>query len=150
MPKLSILHRKQIDYGYCLPACVEMVLALYGLNRTQQEIAQSLGTIPDFGTPAPNILRLQSRTLAVSRQIGDPVLLVDALARNVPPIVEVDTRFLSYWDEACLHVILIAAMGDDSVLIHDPAFDEPKTIHLDDLLLAWIEKDNQTILIERR
>ena len=150
MPSIEVSHRKQIELGYCLPACVEMVLALYGMNRTQQDIAHVIGTNTILGTRAPNILRLQSKGMAVSRQVGDKALLIDSIARGIPPIIEVDTGSLPYWDEACPHAILITAIEGDNAIVHDPAFDEPMTMRFDDLMLAWIEKDNYTILIERR
>ena len=49
MPTLpySVPHRMQEQYGFCLPACVEMVLAYYGINRSQRSLAVELGVIED-------------------------------------------------------------------------------------------------------
>ena len=36
MLELSVPHIQQIEDGYCLPACVEMVLAFYGIQRSHE------------------------------------------------------------------------------------------------------------------
>ncbi|MBE7469862.1 MAG: hypothetical protein DPW09_20670 [Anaerolineae bacterium] len=36
---LPIPHRPQLADGYCLPACVQMVLAYWGIERDQAELA---------------------------------------------------------------------------------------------------------------
>ena len=49
MPKLFVPHVRQIEDGYCLPACVEMVLVFYGIHRPQAQIAKQLDIIEGAG-----------------------------------------------------------------------------------------------------
>ena len=70
MPKLHVPHHEQLGIGYCLPACVEMVLAHFGIESNQNDLARTLGMIKDVGVPAPNVVRLTSRQLSVRREIG--------------------------------------------------------------------------------
>ncbi|RMF26161.1 MAG: hypothetical protein D6759_20150 [Chloroflexi bacterium] len=47
---LPIPHFQQSTDGYCLPACVRMVLAYLQIERSEAEISHLLGT-QTFGTP---------------------------------------------------------------------------------------------------
>ena len=92
MPKLFVPHVRQIEDGYCLPACVEMVLAF---------IAQ-----------------------------------------------------LTHWhgEESQHVVLLIAIQGDiDGIAtINDPAFDAPMNLPMNELILAWLDRDNYFATIRRK
>ena len=46
-----VQHYRQSSPGACLPACVRMVLAAMGDERTEQQLAATLGSY-EFGTPA--------------------------------------------------------------------------------------------------
>jgi predicted double-glycine peptidase len=71
------------------------------------------------------------------------------LARKIPPIVFVSTQDLSYWDEATQHAVVIAGIDETHVSLHDPAFpDAPKTIPIDEFMLAWLEMDEFYALIQ--
>src|SRR5262245_49114014 len=107
MPNLTVPHRRQLDFGYCLPACIEMVLAYYGISRSQAEIATQLGLVKGVGAPASRVMRLASRSLRVAHHKGDWPDLVAALESGVPPIVGVRTNQLPYWSEDTFHVVLL-------------------------------------------
>ena len=63
--QLSVPHRHQIGDGFCLPACVEMVLASLSAQHNQINIGHALGTKPNIGTPFSAITRLASRLRAL-------------------------------------------------------------------------------------
>ncbi len=48
---IQLSHAQQSTEGYCLPACVQMVLAYWGLQRSEAAIRRVLGTRA-FGTPS--------------------------------------------------------------------------------------------------
>jgi len=148
MPNLphSVPHRRQERYGFCLPACVEMVLAYYGINRSQRSLAVELGVIEDVGAPVAHVKRLAGRHLVATSATGEESDLLELLEWGVPPIVAVDTRQLPYWEETSAHAIVLAGVTGESstrlALIHDPAFPQPVTVSLGDLLLAWDDLQN--------
>ena len=148
MPRLNIPHRIQQRDGFCLPACVEMVLAYYGIERSQTDLAKVLGVIPQVGVSASNVLRLASRRLTVSRQIGIKEDLLQQLANGIPPILEVNTSQLPYWTQDTYHVVLVGEIDQDTVLVHDPTFKDPKAIPFNELQLAWDDMDNYYTLIQ--
>lgn len=82
---LAVPHYRQLRDGYCLPACAQMVLAYWGIERKQQVLAQQLQTMPDVGTPASRIRLLSSNVMQVTYQAGSLIDLRDALAQKVPP-----------------------------------------------------------------
>jgi Peptidase_C39 like family len=152
MPSLLVSHLEQLDFGYCLPACIEMVLAYRGIARTQVQLAQQLGMIEDLGVPAPNVSKLTSRQITVQRQTGRIEDLLFALANDIPPIMEVRTGGLSYWDtDDTYHVVVLVGLEDISgkwiATVNDPAFPKPKLLDFNDLQVAWDERDNYFTLI---
>ena len=158
MPNLNIPHRKQKGFGYCLPACVQMVLAYFGTERSQDDLAKQMSMIVNAGTPASRVLRLASRDLHVLWQPGTVADLINAIVDGTPPILPVATRQLSYWREDTYHVVLLAGIDDIDnpniddrpVLIYDPARDEPMTIRLDELMLAWDDMENYFALLKQQ
>ena len=155
MPKLDVSFIQQKGAGYCLPACVQMVLAFNGMQRSQEDIAMQLGIIEDAGIPASRVLRLTSRQLDVTRRKGEPEDLLRSLADSTPPIVEVQTNQMAYWNgEATAHVVLLAATQDDAgkqyAIVNDPAFDGPKTVLMGELILAWDDMQNLCATIRRK
>ena len=50
-------HKQELPYS-CLPACVRMVLAFYGLQRSESELRALLKTRPGGTSPAHVMLRL--------------------------------------------------------------------------------------------
>ena len=93
---LQVPHRLQLADGYCLPACVQMVLAYWGIEQDQHVLAAQMETIADGGTPGPRVKRLQSRTLNVTYGDGEISDLQSAIQRGTPPIALVLTSELPY------------------------------------------------------
>ena len=61
---LKVRHcRQEFNYS-CVAACVRMVLAHHGQNRTEAELRQLLNTPPD-GTPTRNLTVVASLGFAV-------------------------------------------------------------------------------------
>jgi hypothetical protein len=126
-----------------------MVLAYYGISRSQVEIATNLGLIEGVGVPASRVTRLTSSTLRATRKTGELTDLLTALESSVPPIIEVRTNQLPHWDEDTFHVVLLTGVEGNAAYISDPAFDIPVTVSVGNLLLAWDETDDYFTLIEQ-
>lgn len=86
MPKiLTVPHYQQLADGYCLPACVQMVLSYWGINREQPDLAKELKMVPQAGTPGSRLKLLSSPDLDVVYQSGNLSDLKDALNVGIPP-----------------------------------------------------------------
>lgn len=153
MPRrLSVPYHPQEADIYCLPACVQMVLAYWGIERHQAELARKLETIEGAGTIASRVLLLISRTLDV-RYIrnGEFADLEAALAEGIPPIAIVWTGELSYWDEATGHVVVVLGADEDTTVIHDPYKPPPaREILTSEFMLAWDARDNRYALLKKK
>lgn len=66
MPAAStpVPHYKQSNPGACLPACARMVLASFGDERTESELAVILESY-EFGTPANRVTHLEELSYRV-------------------------------------------------------------------------------------
>ncbi len=94
---LPLAHKKQKDDGYCLPTCVQMVLAYLGISRSQEVLGQELGLKPPFGTRHSNIKKLAFSKLKVTYKAGTLEDIHNWLKQNVPVIVFVQAGELPHW-----------------------------------------------------
>jgi hypothetical protein len=117
-----------------------MVLAYWGIERSQEKIARQLKTIPGVGTPGFHLEKLASRDLGVLYRSGDLNDLHNALMIGVPPIILVNTEQLPYWTEATAHALVVTGISEDFALVNDPAMAQPAIkVPTGDLQLAWDE-----------
>ncbi len=140
---LNVPHYGQLDDGYCLPACVKMVLEYAGLLVKQRQLARDLGVRAPLGAPASNITRLQSDTVDVIFTKGALEDIYSHLARNWPLIVFVQAGELPHWrGQRSQHAIVVVGIDEETVYILDPAA-SPCVIAISrgDFLLAWSELD---------
>jgi ABC-type bacteriocin/lantibiotic exporter with double-glycine peptidase domain len=147
---LSVPHYPQQADGLCLPACAQMVLAYWGIRRTQDRLASELKTIPGAGTPGSRLRNLASHNLAVHYGEGTVHELRLALTQAIPPIILVNTKHLPHWRLETAHAIVLLAMDDNQVMINDPGSNQGRlVIGLDEFLLAWDEMANLFGLIRK-
>jgi len=140
---LNIPHHPQENDGYCLPACVQMVLDYLGLPHAQEQLARELDVRPTLGAPASNVLRLRSDVLDVTFTSGNLSDLCTQLAHGSPLIVFVQAGELPHWQN-CIsqHAIVVVGVDEQTVQILDPAADpSPIPVSIGDFLLSWSELD---------
>lgn len=76
---LPVPHRLQLADGYCLPACVQMILAYWGIEREQDDLAKQLQMVVGAGVPGNRVRLLASKTLEVFYGEGEQADLEAAL-----------------------------------------------------------------------
>ncbi len=111
---LPVPHFEQSDDGYCLPACVRMVLAYQGQQLSEQELVESLGTQP-FGTPISRVTELQNNQRLVEFRSFSEAELKHYLSRGLPLIARVWTGMLTYWPEETFHVVVVIGYDNREV-----------------------------------
>ncbi len=141
--RLSVPFHAQIDTGYCLAACAQMVLAYQGLNVTQEHLARLLSVKPGLGTPTFQIKRLTELSIKVIYEEGDLDTLQKWVRQNYPVIVFVQAGELSHWSgEFFQHAIVVIEVEPDVIWSLDPDMSaEPVSVTVDEFLLAWMEMD---------
>lgn len=150
MSWLNVPHLQQPKDGWCLPACVAMVTAHLQQPLLQDDIAQWLGTDDDIDTPFRRIQRLGKRGFDVTLVTpGSFEAAKSWLSRQIPPIILVSTRELSYWPGNFQHTVILAGETGETVHLFDPGVETaPVTIPTDELLLAWSHFDFSYAVIE--
>jgi len=148
---LDVPHYRQLDDGYCLPACVQMVLAYLDLPSSQDRLARELDVRPPVGAPASNVIRLRSDVLDVTFTAGSLDDLREHLAHSTPPIVFVQAGELPHWHgHISQHAIVVIGVDERDVHVLDPATGAaPISIPVGDFLLAWGELDYIYALVVR-
>ncbi len=148
---LRLPHFEQSAPGYCLPACVRMVLAYWGLERSEAQIRQLLGT-REFGTPAFAVQRVAVLGLVVTYRAWSVPQLLATLDAGQPLILFVRTGFLDHWQEDVAHaVVVVGAEEDICFWLHDPAFPSaPMMVSWNGVLAAWAEFGYRGAVISRR
>lgn len=84
MPDLVKLpHYQQSAPGYCLPACIRMILAGQGLQRSEAEITKIIGA-QAHGAPSFSVMRLQSSRLHVEYRSWSVIDVLNAIGSGTP------------------------------------------------------------------
>lgn len=139
-PFLSIPHYQQSEEGYCLPACVRMVLAGQNSHYSEAQIINLLHSQP-YGTPSFAVKRLSRVGLQVNYHEWSLTDLFITLTNQLPLIIFVRTGFLEYWYEDVAHALVVVGVEQEHHFwVHDPMLPEgPKIVSWDGLLAAWGE-----------
>lgn len=140
---LPLSHKPQKGDGYCLPACVQMVLAYLGISRSQESIGKALALNPPFGTRHSNIQKLASSKIKVTYEAGTLEDIRGWLNQNVPVIVFVQAGDLPHWSgHPFQHAIVVVGVGGQIVYVMDPALDTgPTPVDEEAFMLAWSGMD---------
>jgi hypothetical protein len=124
-----------------------MILAYFGREMGEQPLADLLRTRA-IGTPADNVVRLESPGYKVTLGRGIELDLGRFLAARLPVIVFVKTQYLPHWDREDAHALVLVGRDASQGYVNDPAFDSaPHAIPVDNLLLAWSEFDYKYAVI---
>lgn len=150
---LKIPHYEQELNNSCLPACVRMVLAYFGIEKSEQSIRILLKTKP-AGTNPVNLTNLRNWDIDTILSSSNLDELQNNLLQEHPAIALLWTGILSYWDSNkyldYLHAVVVVGYDKENILVNDPAFSNyPKTIPTDEFLEAWSYSQQMLILIEK-
>ncbi len=145
---LPVPHFEQSRDGYCLPACVRMVLAYYGHSVAERELATILGT-QSFGGPISHVTQLQQWGYHVTYHPITIIELKSYLDEGIPVIAWVWTGMLTYADKETSHVVVVTGYDDNHVFLHDPAMTKaPQVVVWDSFLAAWAEYDEKAVVVK--
>ncbi|MBX3049893.1 MAG: C39 family peptidase [Caldilineaceae bacterium] len=135
--------------GNCLPACAQMVLAYYGIGRSQRQLSTLLSVRPNLGTPASTIQRIQSRTISVEYSSATLTKLTEATQNGLPVIAFIQAAELPCWrDQYFQHAVVIVGVEAGTVYLLDPASkSSPDAVSEGDFMLAWDEVENLCAIV---
>ena len=121
---LQVPHHKQEQNNSCLPACVRMVMAFHGAEKSVMEIRRLLKTKLG-GTNPLNVTHLREWNFEATVSFSNLDELQNHLFQEQPAIALPWSGELSYWDSAVyldfLHAVVIIGYDAENILINDPA-----------------------------
>ena len=72
------------------------------------------------------------------------------IEQGVPVIVLIWTEPLAYWNDACMHAVIVTGFDAEVILVQDAAFsDYPIRIPVDQFEIGWAYSRQLSIQIER-
>jgi len=144
---LPVEHRPQVERAGCLAACAQMALQHIGISQSQAQLNRLLGLMPE-GVPSSRIKRLSELGAEVVYTSGDETTLKEAIDRDIPPLIFVDTGELPYWNVRLRHAVLMVGYDEVQAYLNDPDRPTaPTAVSWGDLMLAWSEFDYKYALI---
>lgn len=150
-PYITVLHYQQERNYSCLPACVRMVLAFWGSQHPEGELRGLFKTKLGGTSPARVMFELPTLGFNAAVLAASFRELQEAIAEGLPCIAQVWTGDLSYWDEECMHAVVVAGVEESKVAVNDPAFGEaPIEIPINEFLAAWGLAGHTLIVIRRQ
>ena len=148
---LSLPHKSQKGDGYCLPTCVQMVLAYLGISRSQEAIGKILDLNPPFGVRHSNINKLASAKIKVTYETGTLEDIRRWLEQNLPVIVFVQAGDLPHWPGHYFqHAVVVVGIDGQTIYVMDPALDAgPTPTDEAAFMLAWSGMDYYYAILTR-
>lgn len=139
---------QQAQSHTCLPTCIRIVLAYWGRQHSEAELAQACGTLPVWGTtPAEaveGLERLGYRALWFENVSLERLLQL--LEQGWPVIVFLRATDLPH-GRSGLYAVVVAALEAGEVVCADPALGTEVRLILSDFLRAWSALGSQGIVV---
>ena len=136
--------QETLHTGMCGPASLKMVLAYYGVEKTEEELAKLCGTDPELGTSDKGI-RHAAETLGFKAEIKNNSTFDDIrswLDKKVPVIVNWFTRGrIDYPDSEVPdgHLSVVVGLDDGYIYLQDPEIGSLRKIARDDFMKVWFD-----------
>jgi predicted double-glycine peptidase len=142
--------QETLHASMCGPASLKMVLAYYGVEKTEQELAVLAGTDVKLGTSAEGIQKA-AEGLGFHVEIKNNSSLPDMqtwLDKKVPVIVDWFTRGRSDYPDAEMadgHYSVVVGLDEKCIYLQDPEIGNLRTIPRDDFLRVWFDFKGDSI-----
>ena len=128
----------------CGPASLKMVLAYYGIDKTEAELAKLCGTDSGLGTDDISIKKA-AESLGFNVEIHNTSTFEDIqkwLDKKVPVIVNWFTRGRIDYDIAEVpdgHLSVVVGLDDENIYLQDPEIGKLRKISRDDFMKVWFD-----------
>jgi len=145
MKKISIKTKpyKEKMFDSCGPASLKIVLAFYGVEKSEKELMSLCKVKPHsgMGTSAKNIKNAAEK-LGFKAKIKENSSFKDIefwLKKNVPVIVDWFTRGDDNCEIADGHYSVVEGLDDKFIYLQDPEIGKIRKIKKNDFLKVWFD-----------
>lgn len=137
--------QETLNAGMCGPASLKLVLNYYGLDKSEQELAELTKNDKDLGSTAENITEA-ARKLGFMAEIKnecDFADIEDWLNKDVPMIVDWFTRGRDDYPEEIAasdgHYSVVCGLDDDYIFLQDPEIGGIRKMKRDVFKKVWFD-----------
>ena len=136
--------QETLNAGMCGPATMKMVLAYYGIEKSEKELARLMRHSEELGTTTEDAVR-------VAKQFGFEVKikrntsfadLEKWLDKKVPVIVDWFTRCRRDYGDSEIsdgHYSVVAGLDDEYIYLQDPEIGKIRKLKRDDFKKVWFD-----------
>lgn len=142
--------QETLNAGMCGPASLKIVLAYYGIEKSEKELHSLCETNSELGTNEQGLKR-------VAELLGMRVKIINEssfeeiekwLNRNIPVIVNWFTRGRADYtdsDVADGHYSVVMGLDDENIYLQDPEIGSMRILDREDFLTVWFDFIGKTI-----
>ncbi|OGD79546.1 hypothetical protein A2368_02290 [Candidatus Collierbacteria bacterium RIFOXYB1_FULL_49_13] len=136
--------------GYCGPATLKMVLAYYGIEKSEDKLAQACGKDTELGVDDQAIKRI-AESFGLRVEIKNNSSFDDIqswLEKKVPVIVNWFTRGRTDYAEdevADGHYSVVVGLDDQHIYLQDPEVGRVRKIEKDEFKKVWFDFSSEFI-----
>ena len=130
--------------GYCGPASLKMMLAYYGVEKSEEEVAQKCERDPDLGTDDESI-KQAAEEYGFQVEIQSNASFDDIqrwLYKKVPVIVNWFSRGRSDYGSSEVpdgHYSVVVGLDKTKIYLQDPEIGIMRTLDRDDFMRVWFD-----------
>lgn len=153
MKKISLnvkSFQETLHADMCGPASLKIVLDFYGLEKTEQELANLIGVVPGIGVDDKSIKKA-AESLGFKVQIKNESTfdnIEEWLKKGVPVIVDWFTRGRCDYDDSEVadgHYSVVFGLDDGHIYLQDPETGSERKIGREDFIKVWFDFTGQYI-----
>jgi ABC-type bacteriocin/lantibiotic exporter with double-glycine peptidase domain len=128
----------------CGPASLKIVLGYYGIQKSEQELAELVGVTRGIGADDKSITRA-AETLGFKTLVKNESDYSDVenwLSKGVPVILNWLTRGRQEYppeEMADGHYSVVSGLDDEYIYLQDPEVGGPRKIARDDFMKVWFD-----------
>lgn len=133
---INVPHFLQSDDSLCGPACLRMVLAFWGIKKTEQELALACNHTYEKGCQGEDMV-------SAARQFGfDAFIKNNSDVKELKGYVDLGIPIIVDWFCGDLpegHSSVVVGVDDENVYMLDPWLDEMRVVTIYDFKRCWFD-----------
>ena len=136
--------QETLHANMCGPASLKILLSYYGVDKSEQELAQLANIVPNIGIDDKSIARV-AESLGFKVQIKNESSFSDIeewLKKDVPVIVDWFTRGRSDYSDSEVadgHYSVVIGLDDEYIYLQDPEIGAVRKIKREDFMRVWFD-----------